>query len=102
VDILIRIKRLVVARQVEFTMKAIQERLADHLSVEDVFESILNANAIKKTLRARSANRLRPGEHLHVIESPTYTGLWIYTKGTIRHHQGREVYYVFVSAKLAR
>jgi hypothetical protein len=43
---LTRIKRLVVARQVEFAGKAAQERLADGLSVEDVLESILNANAI--------------------------------------------------------
>jgi len=47
-DALIRIKRLVVARRVEFTMKAETERLRDGLSVEDVLESIVNANAIKK------------------------------------------------------
>lgn len=40
-----RIKRLVVAQRVEFTLKAEIERLRDGLSVEDVFESILNANA---------------------------------------------------------
>jgi len=51
-DTLTRIKRLVVAQQVEFTAKADQERLADGLTVEDVLESILNANAIKKVLRS--------------------------------------------------
>lgn len=56
-DVLTRIKRLVVARQVEFTGKAEQERLADGLSVEDVLESILNANAIKKVLRSQSPDR---------------------------------------------
>ena len=50
-DVLIRIKRLAVARRVEFTIKAAEERLRDGLSVEDVLESILNANAIKKVLR---------------------------------------------------
>ena len=101
VDVLIRIKRLVVAHRVEFTLKAEVERLRDGLSVEDVLESILNANALKKILRSRSAGRRRPGERLYVIESPTYGGVWIYTKGTIRRKGGQEVFYVFVSAKLA-
>jgi len=82
VDPLLQIKRLAVARRVEFTLKAEQERLADGLSVEDVLESILNANAIKKVLRSRSAHRMRPAERLYVIESPTYSGIWVYTKGT--------------------
>lgn len=34
-DILVRIKRLVVARRVEFTIKATEERLRDGLTVED-------------------------------------------------------------------
>jgi len=38
---------------------------------------------------------------LYVIESPTFTGTWVYTKGTFRRKGGREVFYVFVSAKLA-
>jgi len=78
-----------------------EERLRDGLTVEDVLESVLNANAIKKVLRSRSAARLRPGERLYVLESPTFTGTWVYTKGTIRRKGGREVFYVFVSAKLA-
>jgi hypothetical protein len=99
-DVLTRIKRLVVARQVEFTGKAALERLADGLSIEDVLESILNANAIKKTLRSRSPERPSGGDHLYVIESPSYTGIWIYTKGCIRRKGGNEVYYVFISSKL--
>jgi len=101
VDVLVRIKRLVVARRVEFTLKATEERLRDGLTIEDVLESIVNANAIKKVLRSRSLARARAGERLYVIESPTFTGTWIYTKGTIRRTGGREVFYVFVSAKLA-
>jgi hypothetical protein len=100
-DALIRIKRLVIARRVQFTSKAIDERLRDGLSVEDVLESIVNANAVKKTLRSRSLSRVRAQERLYVIESPTYTGTWIYTKGTIRRKDGVEVFYVFISAKLA-
>ena len=100
-DVLIRIKRLVVARRVEFTLKAQEERLRDGLSVEDVLESVVNANAIKKVLRSRSVARPRPREHLYVIESPNFSGVWVYTKGTIRRKGGQEVFYVFVSSKLA-
>lgn len=101
VDVLVRIKRLVIARRVEFTLKAEQERLRDALAVEDVLESILNANAIKKTLRSRSAARVHRREPLYVIESPTYGGVWVYTKGVIRRKGRQEVFYVFVSSKLA-
>jgi hypothetical protein len=101
VDTLVRIKRLVVARQVEFTVKAEQERLGDGLSVEDVLESILNANAIKKVLRSRSAARPTGRGYLYVIESASYTGVWIYTKGTFRSKGGRLIYYVLISSKLS-
>jgi hypothetical protein len=101
VDILVRIKRLVVARRVQFSLKAQVERIRDGLTVEDVLESIVNANAIKKTLRSRSRARSHAREHLYVIESPTFTGLWVYTKGTLRRRGREEVFYVFVSAKLA-
>ena len=53
VDVLVRIKRLAVARRVEFTAKATEEHLRDGLTVEDVIESIVNANAIKNVLRSR-------------------------------------------------
>lgn len=101
VDMLLRIKRLAVARRVEFTLKAEEERLRDGLSVEDVLESIVNANAIKKVLRSRSPRTAGVAERLYVIESPTFTGVWVYTKGTIRRKGRQEVFYVFVSAKLA-
>ena len=100
-DALVRIKRLVIARRVQFTLKAEVERIRDGLTVEDVLESVVNANAIKKTLRSRSPARRHAREWLYVIESPTFTGMWIYTKGTIRRQGHEEVFYVFVSAKLA-
>ena len=100
-DVLIRIKRLVVARQVEFTLKAEEERVRDGLNVEDILESVLNANAIKKTIRSRSRHRTQARERLYVLESPNFSGVWIYTKGTIRRKADREVFYVFVSSKLA-
>jgi hypothetical protein len=100
-DVLSRIKRLVVARQVEFTAKAVEERLNDGLTVEDVLESVVNADAVKKVLRSRSPSRSRRRELLYVIESASFTGIWIYTKGTIRRKGTREVFYVFVSSKIA-
>lgn len=100
VDVLTRIKQLVIARQIEFTMKAELERLRDGLAVEDVLESIVNANALKKTLRSQSSGRSHRRERLYVIESPNFSGTWIYTKGTIRRKGAQEVFYVFVSSKL--
>jgi hypothetical protein len=102
VDVLVRIKRLVVAGRVAFTGKAEAERLRDGLSVEDVLESIVNANAIKKVLRSRSPRRWAPSERLYIIESPTFDGTWVYTKGTIRRTGGAEVFYVLISSKLAQ
>jgi hypothetical protein len=90
VDVLTRIKRLVIARQVEFTMKAEVERLRDSLTVEDILESVVNANAIKKVLRSRAGGRAHRRERLYVIESPNFSGTWIYTKGTIRRKVRRK------------
>jgi len=98
--VLTRIKRLVIAGQVEFTGKALDECLVDGLTDEDVLESVLSANRIKKVLRSRSAFRTRR-EHLYVIESPSFDGIWIYTKGTIRTKDNREVFYVFISSKIS-
>ena len=101
-DVLVRIKRLALARRVEFTLKAEQERLWDNLTVDEVLESIMNATVIKKTLRSRSRGWSTYRDRLHVIESPTYTGRWIYTKGTLRRKVEKEVFYVLVSSKLAQ
>jgi hypothetical protein len=100
-DVLVRIKRLVLRGWVRFTEKARDEMDVDDLSVDDVVESILNAQAIQKTLRSRSGSRRHTGEKLYVIKSFTYDGTLIYTKGAIVREAGREVFYVFVSAKLA-
>ena len=66
VDLFTRIKRLVIAGQVLFTEKAEDEMGIDDLTLELVYEAILNAPAITKTLRSRnpvSAKR----ESLYVI-----------------------------------
>jgi len=98
-DILVKIKRLVIARRVIFSAKAREERLADDLTVEDILESILNAPTINKTLRSTSRFRKSQREKLYVIISSTYDGKLIYTKGTIRKVGDVEEFYILISAK---
>jgi hypothetical protein len=80
-------------------MKAETEMFADGISSGDVVEAIVNAPAITKTLRSRSARRKRRGEKLYVIVGSTFDGVPLYTKGTIRRILGEETYYFFVSSK---
>ena len=97
-DILLRIKSLIVRRQYRFTVKTADEMELDDLNEEDVLESILGAIRISKTLRST----VRQGERLYVIESRSYQGKLIYSKGTIRREEGQDIYYIFVSAKRSR
>lgn len=97
-DVLVRIKRMVIARHVLFTEKADIEMAADVLTPEMVYESILNAPAIFKTLRSRSPST-RKAERLYVIKGLTFDGLDIYTKGKILTRQGVDVFYVLISSK---
>ena len=97
-DALVRIKRLVLAQRVIFTAKAEGEMYADGLSHEVVFEAIINAPAITKTLRARNPRSDRR-ETLYVIKGITFDGMVIYTKGKIATFEGREVFYVLISSK---
>ena len=98
-DVLTKIKRLVIARKVIFTEKARTERYADGLSVEDILESIVNAPSINKTLNSSSPHRAKRKEKLYVIISSSYDGKLIYTKGTIRKINGVEEFYILVSSK---
>ena len=100
-DALLQIKRLVLRGCIRFTEKARGEMEADGLSAADVVESIVNAQAIMKTLRSRSQAKRYAGEKLYVIKSLSYDGSLIYTKGAIVRQGKREVFYVFVSAKIA-
>ena len=99
-DILTKIKQLVLHGRVRFTLKAREEMRADDLGVSDVVEAILNARSIVKTLRSRSPRRSKAGEKLYVIKSSNYRGTPIYTKGKIDRHQGEAVFYIFISAKI--
>ena len=97
--VLLKIKRLIIANRYVFTLKAEVEMFRDSLTETDVLESILNANGIKKALRSKNPHT---GKHekLYIIESFTYDGLLIYTKGKIAKDEfGRENLYVLISSK---
>jgi hypothetical protein len=97
-DVLVRIKRLVIARRVLFTEKAECELWAESLTKELVYEAILNAPAITKVLRPGNP-RTHGCERLYVIKGLTFDGLGIYTKGKILHREGGDVFYVLISSK---
>ena len=100
-NVLIRIKRAVLAGRYAFSEKARIEMEADDLTELDVAESILNADAIDKRLRSTSALRNRRREYLYVIQSTNLDGLVIYTKGKLVEAPGIEMYYFLVSSKRA-
>lgn len=101
-DVLLRIKRLVLSGQVRFTSKAKEEMRADGIEAIDVYESIVSAQAITKTLRSRSPYRHGASEKLYVIKNYSYQGTPIYTKGKIEREAGQEVFYVLISSKIDR
>jgi len=96
---LIQIKRCVMADRVEFTMKARDEMRADGLTIQDVYESILNAQRVYKVLRSRSLRRKSSGERLYVIRSFTFDMTAVYTKGKIMKSGAEPVFYVLISSK---
>ncbi len=97
-DTLVRIKRLVIARNVLFTQKAETEMAADRLTPELVYESILNAPTIFKALRSRNP-RTGKAERLYVVKGLTFDGLDIYTKGKILTKERVDIFYVLISTK---
>jgi hypothetical protein len=97
----LQIKRLVLRGFIRFSEKARDEMEADSLRTGDVIESIANAQAITKSVRSRSRTKRYAGERLYVIKSFSYDGTLIYTKGAIVRQAEQEVFYVFVSAKIA-
>jgi hypothetical protein len=99
-EVLVRIKRAVLAGHYDFSEKALLEMDASAITPEDVAESILNAVAIYKTLRSRSLLRMSR-EYLYVIQSQNLEGLGIYTKGKLVKLAGVETYYFLISSKRA-
>jgi hypothetical protein len=100
-DVLIRIKRAVLAGHYAFSEKARQELEMDALMELDVVESILNAVAIYKKIRSTSPNRSMRREYLYIIQSANLDGLAIYSKGKLVREAGIDTYYFLVSAKRA-
>jgi len=100
-DVLIRIKRAVLAGRYAFSEKARLEMESDDLTELDIAESILNAVAIYKRLRSSSPSRNNRREYLYVIQSTNLDGLAIYTKGKLVQEAGIETYLFLVSSKRA-
>jgi hypothetical protein len=96
--VLLKIKRLIISGKYIFTRKAELEMFADSLTEESVLESILNANGIKKIVRSKS-QAVQRKEKLYIIESFTYNGMLIYTKGAIKNNSEGEYFYLFISSK---
>jgi hypothetical protein len=93
-----RIKRLIIQGKYIFTEKAAAERIADGLSEEDVLEAILNATFVRSK-KSRSPWRKQRREEVYIIESFTYDGILVYTKGVIRKVKEGERFYILISAK---
>ncbi len=100
-DILVRIKRAVLAGRYAFSEKARLEMEADGLEEMDIAESILNAVAIYKKIRSTNPPRKRTREYLYIIQSPNLDGVAIYTKGKLAREAGEDTYYFLVSSKRA-
>ena len=98
-EVLIRIKRAVLAGNIVFTIKAEVEMEADRLLRGDVVESILMCNSIYKTIRSTSSVRRQRREYLYVIRGANAEGTMIYSKGKLIVRGGVETYYVLISAK---
>jgi hypothetical protein len=67
---------------------------SDALTVQDVFESVLNAQGIYKVLKSRSPRPGRFGERLYVIRSFTFDMTAVYTKGKLVQEEREAVFYV--------
>ncbi len=98
-DVLVKIKRAVLAGRYAFSEKARIEMEADGITELDVAESILNAVAIYKTIRSVSPFRKRGREYLYIIQSTNLNGLPIYSKGKLMKEQGQDIYYFLISSK---
>jgi hypothetical protein len=99
-DLLARIKQLVMEGHIRFTLKAQLEMDSDYLMPDHVREAVMNAPAINKTVRSKNP-QTGVSEKLYVIKGFTLAGLSVYTKGKIDKLEGQEIFYVFISSKRA-
>ena len=100
-DFLVRIKRAVLSGRYMFSEKARIEMEADGITELDVVESIINAVAIYKKIRSKSAFRKHSRENLFVIQSTNLEGLMIYSKGKLVREVDTATYYFLISSKKA-
>ncbi len=100
-DVLVKIKRLVIRGRIRYTSKALDEMDSHGLATTDVVESIVNAQRIDKIMRSRGAGISRRSDKLYVIKSFDYSGTLIYTKGRFGQAEREEVFYVLISAKIS-
>ncbi len=97
-DLLARIKELVMDDRIILTEKAQMEMEADGLTRRHIRNAVVNAPTINKVLRSRNP-RTGSAEKLYVIKGITFDGIFVYTKGKIDKAGNEEVYYVFISSK---
>ena len=100
-DVLVRIKRAVLAGRYVFSENARLEMEVDALTELDVAESILTAVAIFKRIRSRSPLRAKAKEYLYVIQGTNLDGVPIYSKGKLLREASKEAYYFLISSKKA-
>lgn len=97
-NILVKIKRLVLTGNVLFTKKAELELDKDNLTEDLVCEAIINAPGISKKLRSVNPISGRK-EYLYVIIGLTFDDIPIYTKGKVIKSDDFEKFYVLISSK---
>ena len=90
-----KIKRLILEGRVKFTLKA-EVELEECLERRDVYEAILSADEICKTLNSTNPHTGKK-EKLHIIKGLTYDDILIYTKGRIADNR----FYILISSKRA-
>lgn len=95
---LIKIKRLLLRGKYEFRLSAEIQLINDGLTKDDALEAILNADYLVKK-NSTSQDKLEPREKVYIIESFTFDGILMYTKGVIRKIDSQETFYVIISAK---
>jgi hypothetical protein len=97
-DILVKIKRLVLTGNVLFTKKAELELDRDNITEDLVCEAIINAPGISKKLRSVNPESGQK-EYQYVIIGLTFDDTPIYTKGKLIKADDSEKFYVLISSK---
>lgn len=103
-EILARIKRLILRGDYKFTLKARKEMDDEDITELEVAEAIVNAHRIDKVLRSHSEYRGARSERLYVIKGLTLANRLLYTKGkitrdTVEAGEEHETFYILISAK---